>query len=53
MEVSSQRMREVWVVVGDWWGRREDKLGERGGERGVEVEWCGPEGCGVENGGWI
>ena len=39
MEVSSQRMREVWVVVGDWWGRREDKIGERGGETGVEVDW--------------
>ena len=28
VELSSQRMREVWVVVGDSWGRREDKMGE-------------------------
>ena len=28
VELSSQRMREVCVVVGDSWGRREDKMGE-------------------------
>ena len=39
MELSSQRMREVWVVVRDWWGRREDKIGKPGGETGVEVDW--------------
>ena len=28
VELSCQWMREVCVVVGDSWGRREDKMGE-------------------------